>query len=449
MSRRGFLAATALVAGCATQPHGTKTAPSPPDNKSVLVIGAGMAGLAAARSLHDAGWPVRVIEARNRIGGRVHTDRDWGVPLEMGASWIHGTTNNPLLALADQAHAQLAPTRYDRPAKLVIDPRLQPMSYQANTWRELVSDAREAVAGGTLGAAVTAEADREDLSEKERAALAYYVTTEIEDEYAADASQLSATTFDVGTYTDGPQSVIINGYDALPRLLADGLPIVLNAPVNSVARQSNSVTVRAGDQTFEGPAAIVTVPLGVLKAASITFDPPLPAQHAHAVAALGFGVLAKSYFRFQQRTWDEENVFYQYLGSELGSEQGKWAQWFTLPAAAGPIVLAFNPGSRGRTVESTASKDTVTSALPVARHLFGTDIVEIRSSNWTTDPYALGSYSFHANGSGLDDRRALQEPIGDRLYLAGEAVGADNPATVHGALLSGRRAAAELMRRLG
>jgi monoamine oxidase len=336
------------------------------------------------------------------------------------------------------------PTDYDDSSKLVIDPRLLPMTFNPKAWRRLVSEARDEVTGGTLGAAITAQADREELTDRERAELDFYVTTEIEDEYAADAGQLSATTFDVGRFTDGSQSVITSGYDAIPRLLADGLQIVLSTPVNSVSHQSNSVTVRAGDRTFEGPAAIVTVPLGVLKAASISFDPPLPEGHGHAVNALGFGVLSKSYFRFQQRTWDTENAFYEYLGSE----KGLWAQWFTLPAAAGPMVLAFNPGSRGRSVESTAPADLVAGARPIARQLFGSDVVEVRSSSWTTDPYALGSYSYHAPGSGLDDRRRLQEPIGDRLYLAGEAVGADNPATVHGALLSGRHAAAELMQRL-
>ncbi len=123
-----------------------------------------MAGLAAARSLADAGWPVRVIEARDRIGGRVHTSRDWGVPLEMGASWIHGTTNNPLMELAAQVHADVVPTDYDDPAKLVIDPRLQPMTFNHKTWRRLVSEAREEVNGGSLGAAITAQADREELT---------------------------------------------------------------------------------------------------------------------------------------------------------------------------------------------------------------------------------------------------------------------------------------------
>ncbi|MDT5173128.1 MAG: hypothetical protein QOG37_379 [Mycobacterium sp.] len=407
-----------------------------------------MAGLAAARSLTDAGWPVRLIEARNRIGGRVNTDRDWGVPLEMGASWIHGTTNNPLLELADKVQAQLVPTDYYHPAKLAIDRRLQPMTYEAKTWRSLVSDARDDVDSGSLGAAVSAQADSEELSDRERAALAYYVTTEIEDEYAADADQLSTTTYDLGTYTGGSQSVITSGYDALPRLLADGLHIVLNTTVNSVARKDNSVIIHAGNQMFEGPAAIVTAPLGVLKSGTISFDPPLPEGHAHALGALGFGVLSKSYFRFLQRSWDKENAFYQYLGAAGGAAAGNWAQWFTLPVAAGPIVLAFNAGHRGRYAESAPPADLIAGATPIARELFGSEIVEVRTSGWTVDPYALGSYSYHAPGSGLDDRRRLQEPISDRLYLAGEAIGVDNPATVHGALLSGRHAAAELMRQL-
>ncbi|MGV7946844.1 flavin monoamine oxidase family protein [Mycobacterium kansasii] len=310
-----------------------------------------------------------------------------------------------------------------------------------------MGQARDEVDGGSLGAALNAQAERDELSDSERAQLAYYVSTEIEDEYAADADQLSATTFDKGTYTGGPQVVITSGYDAVPRSLADGLPVILNTVVTAVVRQGNSVIVRAGDRSFEGPAAILTVPLGVLQAGAITFDPPLPDGHAHSLRALGFGVLSKSYFRFAQRTWDLENAFYQFLGADTGM----WAQWLTLPAAAGPIVLAFNAGHRGRYVESSAPGELMASALPIARQLFGNDValVDVKSSSWTLDPYALGSYSFHAPGSGLDDRRRLQEPIGDRLYLAGEAVGEDNPATVHGALLSGRHAAAELMHRLG
>jgi len=402
--------------------------------------------LSAARSLADAGWPVRVIEARDRIGGRVYTDRDWDVPLEMGASWIHGTTDNPLIELAQQAQAQLVATDYYGWAKLAVDPQLQPLDYDPTTWRTFVERARYQVDGGTLGAAVKAAATSEKLSESDRAQLAFYLTTEIEDEYAADADQLSAMTFDEGDYTGGDQDVVTNGYDALPRLLANGLQIVLNTPVTTIVQRDNSVIVRAADRSFQGPAVIVTVPLGVLKSGAITFDPPLPDGHARAVNALGFGVLSKSFFRFNRRTWKVDNAFYQYIGAD----GGLWSQWFTLPSAAGPIVLAFNAGDRGRFVESSSQRNLMASALPIARRLFGDDIslIEARTSSWTVDPYARGAYSFHAPGSGLDDRRRLQEPISDRLYLAGEAVGVNNPATVTGAMFSGRYAAGQLMHRL-
>jgi monoamine oxidase len=446
MSRREFFAATTsllgggLAAACASDP-----AP-PPDTKAVLVVGAGMAGLSAARSLTDAGWPVRLIEARDRIGGRAYTNRDWGVPLEMGASWIHGTTDNPLTELAKKAGAQLVPTDYYGWAKLAVDPRLPPLRYDPETWRKFVERARGRVDGGSLGAAVDAAANGAGLSDADRAQLGFYLTTEIEDEYAANADQLSANTFDHGDYVGGDQDVITSGYDALPRLLADGLQIELKTPVTAVVRRDSSVVVRAGNRSFEGPAAIVTVPLGVLKSGTIAFDPPLPDGHLRAVKALGFGVLSKSFFRFNRRTWNVENAFYLFIGTE----PGVWSQWFTLPSAAGPIVLAFNAGDRGRWTESSSPADLMASALPTARRLFGDDVspVEVRTSNWAVDPYALGTYSFHAPGSGLDDRRRLQEPIGDRLYLAGEAVGVNNPSTVTGAVVSGRYAAGQLMHRL-
>jgi monoamine oxidase len=457
MSRREFLAAATsmvgagLVAACGSDQPSASDHPSTSghssasDTKSVLIIGAGMAGLSAARVLADAGRPVRVIEARDRIGGRVYTNRDWGLPLELGASWIHGTTGNPLMELAQQAQAQLFTTDYKR-SKLVVDPQLQPLDYDPKPWKTLVEKARDQVDGGSLGAAVDAAATNGQLSPSDRAQLAFYVATEIEQEFAADADQLSATTFDKGEFTSGDQDVITSGYDALPHLLANGLQIVLNTPVTAINRRDSSVTVQAGNQSFEGPAAIVTVPLGVLKAGAITFDPPLPDGHTRAVNALGFGVLSKSYFRFNQRSWNVENAFYQFLGTA----PGVWSQWLSLPSAAGPIVLGFNAGDRGRSVESSSPDDLMAGALPIARQLFGDDIspVEVRTSSWSTDPYARGSYSFHAPGSGLDDRRQLQQPIGDRLYLAGEAVGVSNPGSVTGAVISGRYAANQLLHQL-
>lgn len=458
LSRRAFLAATTgvvgagMAAGCAPKhpPPATGRAPQEPppeDTDSVLVIGAGLAGLSAARSLADAGRAVRVVEARDRIGGRVCTDRGWGVPLELGASWIHGATHNPLTELARRVGARLVATDYYGWAELVADPALRPADYSSATWRTFVERARGHGGAGSLGDAVKAAARAANLSPSDRAQLAFYLTTEVEDEYGADADQLSAATFDKGDYAGGDQDVITNGYDALAKSLADGLTIDLNTPVTAIAHRDDAVVVRTTrNALLRAPAAIVTVPLGVLKTGAIAFDPPLPDGHARSIDALGFGVLSKSFFRFDQRNWKADNAFYQYLGTQ----DGLWSQWFTLGSDAGPIAVALNGGTRGRFVESRSPRDLLASALPIARRLFGDHIAltDVRTSNWSVDPYALGAYSFHPPGSGPDDRRRLQEPIGERLYLAGEAVGVDNPGTATGAVLSGRHAANQLLRRL-
>lgn len=442
----GGLAGGALFGACASRPVSPATGGGPVPNDAVIVVGAGMAGLAAARTLRDAGRPVRVVEARDRIGGRVHTDRGWGVPLELGASWIHGTTDNPVLELARRANAQLVATDYYGWAELAVDPALPPLHYDSAMWRAFVERARGGADGASLGAAVRAAAARERLSAIERAELAFYLTTEVTDEYAADPDDLSANAFDKGDDATGDQDVVTNGYDALPRQLADGLPIVLNSPVTAITQRRDNVVVRTTGRTYEGPAAIVTVPLGVLKSQTIAFDPPLPDEHAHAVRALGFGVLAKSFFRFDKRHWRTDNAFYQYLGAEGES----WAQWFTLPGAAGPIAVAFNGGARGRTVESWPPERQLVEASPVARRIFGDQVAltAARTSAWSLDPFARGAYSFYAPGSGIDDRLRLRQPIGERVYLAGEAVGADNPATVTGAVVSGRYAANQVLQRL-
>lgn len=264
LSRRAFFAAATGVAGggltaaCVSNPPTRaggrpSDAPPPSDTASILVVGAGMAGLSAARSLADAGRPVRVIEARGRIGGRVCTDRDWGTPLELGASWIHGTTENPLTELTRRARAQLISTDYYGWAELAVDPAVAPLDYHSATWRSFVERARGQAGAGSLGAAVQAAADNARLSAADRTQLAFYLTTEIEDEYAADANQLSAGSFDKGDYAGGDHDVITNGLTPCRNRSPTDLP----SSSTRRSPRSRSVTVPSscGPKTdrFRGP----------------------------------------------------------------------------------------------------------------------------------------------------------------------------------------------------
>jgi len=222
----------------ASSPSPKAPPPPPPDTKSILIVGAGVAGLAAARSLTDGGWPVRVIEARDRSAAGVHQpglgrpDRDGRI-----LDSRHGERSGD--GTGAEGRAQLVSTDYDGWAKLAVDPKLQPLDYDKEIWPKFVEQACGRVDGGSLAAALNAAAAREQLSRSDRVQLAFYVATEIEDEYAATADQLSAKTFDKGDYATGGQDVIINGYDALPKLLADRLQIVLNTTVTAVARQDS------------------------------------------------------------------------------------------------------------------------------------------------------------------------------------------------------------------
>ena len=216
MSRRNFLTATMTVVGAglatACAFHGQRS----PDGKPVLVVGAGMAGLAGAgdRGSRPCRRP-RLYQPRlGRTAGH-----GWVVD-----SRHHGQSAGGACAAGadtDTFH-RLRVGEDDGRSGAAAD------ALRRRHWRRLVEQPRDKVDGGTLAAAVDGQATRQECSEAERLQLDFYLTTEIAQEYAADADQLSATTFDERDYTTGAQVILPGGYDALPRLLADGLEIVMN-----------------------------------------------------------------------------------------------------------------------------------------------------------------------------------------------------------------------------
>ncbi|MFZ4826696.1 MAG: FAD-dependent oxidoreductase [Phototrophicaceae bacterium] len=427
------------------------------DAFDVVVIGAGVAGLAAAQTLQQDGYRVVVLEARARYGGRVWTNRDLnGLALDMGASWIHGVNGNPLTELADELNITRVETDYDNGATYYSDGSIMEDA-DADEYYRIFEEIIE------TAYAITEERDNDlplseairlalveleyEFGEEENQILAYFINSIIEHEYANDASNLSAWYWDEsGGYT-GEDVLFPNGYDWLTNHLAQGLDIRLEMPVKQIDYSADEgVRVMAEGQTFVAATAVVTVPLGVLKANAITFNPALPSAKQQAIQRLQMGVLSKLYLQFPEVFWDADAHLIGYVDAE---SRGRWGECLNLAdVVQQPILLCFNAGQYGQEVESLSDADIIAGAMTMLRTIYGDDIpapIGHLRSNWSNDPYSYGSYSSYGVGSTPDDIEALAESVADVLFFAGEATNFDYSGTVHGALISGQRAAEELI----
>ncbi|MCA9980511.1 MAG: FAD-dependent oxidoreductase, partial [Anaerolineales bacterium] len=441
---------TATATQVATRP-GTNTA-NHGREQDVLIIGAGMAGLAAAHALTQAGVRVRVLEGRERLGGRIHTSQAWpDTPLDMGASWIHGPEGNPLTAVAAQANAQTIATSYD--SAITYNSDGQPLSDEdeeeieslSEALADLLAEAQDEDPDRPIQAIVDTAVAANALSAEERRWVDFILSSTLEHEYAGSAAELSTHWFDDGDEFDGQDVLFPEGYGQLTDFLARGVPVELGQVVRSIRWEEGRVVVESDTAVYEAEAAIITLPLGVLQAGTVTFSPALPRAKQQAIDSLGMGLLNKCYLRFPRQFWPRNVDWLQYIPER----KGEWVEWVNFSAITDqPILLGFNAADFGRETESWTDEQIVASAMQTLRQIFGADIPDPEAyqlTRWASDPLAGGSYSFNALGSTPDMRDALAEPLADTLFWAGEATSRDYFGTVHGAYLSGV-AAAEAVR---
>jgi len=450
MNRRDFLSCWSLLLAMGATPLRAATAGTKP-GKSVLIIGAGLAGLACGKALQQQGFQVQLIEGRNRSGGRIHTSRHWpDLPLDLGASWIHGVNGNPLTAVADQIKARRVLTSYQRVATYTTDGGLltaaeqQRLEHISTQLQQALSYAQQQEADQSLDAAVAAL--RQQLSEQPQA-LAYLnfcLSGMIEQEYAGSSSELSAHWYDSALSFAGDDALFLDGYQVITDWLAQGLDIVLNQPADSIDWTQTKPVVRCGQQLFEADYLVVTLPLGVLQQLKVRFEPPLPEDKQQAIGQLGMGVLNKCYLRFEKAFWPADVDWLEYVAPH----HGQWTEWLSLVRSTGqPVLLGFNAATQGRALEQLSDQQIVDSALQTLQQMFGNTVptpVGHQISRWATDPFAGGAYSFTPVGATPELRDKLAAPLANRLFFAGEATSRHYYGTAHGAFLSGLRAAAEI-----
>lgn len=272
------------------------------DAGAVAIVGAGMSGLAAAAWLTDEGYDVTVLEARQRAGGRILTDRSLGLPLDLGASWIHGIDGNPL---SDLAVAKGLGTR--------------------------ATDETYVIRGG----------DGRDMSDDEAPAWLENVL-EVQHSLGADSKEVNGSAYRADTDYGGEEVILPGGYDQLLTGMSAGLNIRFGHVVTRVDIDEDGVHLRDSEGTEASfDAVIITVPLGVLKKGSITFSPRLPRWKTDAIARLGMGTLDKVYLRYADAFWDADVTWI--ATPENGLPKGQFNQWLNLHRYTGePVIVAFN-----------------------------------------------------------------------------------------------------------
>lgn len=330
----------------------------------VVVVGAGVAGLAAAKSLQESNRDVVIVEARGRIGGRVNGSERLGPNLDLGASWVHGVRNNPITALARGLGIETVKTDYDDAA--LYDRDGSPLSWaRLLPIERLIHDVLENPEKVALKPRL--DEIRRTLDGSEVRWFDYTVASTIEHEFAEESKKLSDYAYYEGEAFGGGDAIHVDGYRWLPELLAEGLDIRLAEPVEEVDYRTTNMRVRTTGGVHTGAVAIVTVPLGVLKAGGITFLPDLPGRHRRAIRKLGMGTLNKLYLRFEEAFWDTDRHLFGYVG-----RRDRWVEWYDMTRVVGePILLGFNAGNAARRMEDLADEDIVASAMATLRTIYG------------------------------------------------------------------------------
>jgi monoamine oxidase len=426
-----------------------------------IVIGAGMSGATAARALAAGGRSVVVLEARDRIGGRTWTDTALGIPVDLGASWIHGIGDNPLADLRDALGIDSVEFTVGS-----FQPSGRPIVYHAPDGRTLDVVAREqwladlavvdaglevvvasAPHGTTYAEAVQTAIAQQDWDADRAERVREYLRHRVEDLCGASIDDLDAHGLDE-EHVNGIEVVFPQGYGQFAAKLLDGLDVRLEHVVVSVARDADGVLVTtAAGAEFRARIAVVTLPLGVLKAGSVTFTPPLPEPVAGAIDRLSMGVYDKVFLRFATKFWEDD----AYVLRQQGPAGVDWHSWYDMSRATGePVIAALMGGPGARRLESLGDDEIVAQGLQALRRMYGDaapEPVAVRITRWGADRFSLGSYSYLATGATEHDHDLVATPVDDVLHLAGEATWSDDPATVHGAMLSGLRAAERILGR--
>ena len=425
------------------------------------MVGAGISGLTAANALTDAEVDCVVLEARDRLGGRLHTIDLAGVPIDMGGSWIHHPVGNPMRAFAEQARIGCVAgdpvptlTGYDcgERRRLSRDEVEASLAMAYEEFPEAVEKLRiELGPLASVAVAIDAFLAGKNLPAHEARRARQGLRAVIEAE-AADMSETQSLQWmwNEFEYEGGYFGVLpAGGYRRVVEAMAASVDVRLSTPVTDVEVTPDGVIVRtANGDTEEASHVVVAVPLGVLKRGAPRFAPSLPDDRVAAIERLGFGHFEKVSLRFDEPFWRASGLSHLMLFPVDPAEATTWVideDDFGVGPALTAVAFASNASHvLGATPEAAAQ--WLLDMLAQANGGACPAPTAVAVSSWGTDPYSRGSYTHIPPGAEPSDADLLGEPIGGRLLFAGEHTQSERLAYVDGAMVSGIREAKRLLR---
>ncbi len=421
-------------------------------NYDVIVVGAGIAGLASAKQLKDYGFKVLVLEADSHIGGRTFTDHSLSVPIDLGAAWIHGIIDNPINAMAEKLNLVTAVTDYDSgvifgsDGKLLTQAqkiRMQEIKKEFKAYHMRLK--KDLVVDQSLRKTADQFIKLKNLEGEDIDFLNEYITTRIELDYGALVSELSTRWFCQDVGLPGEDVLLVDGYDSIINYLAQDLDIQMNKKVIEIDYSAQRVSVITDLERFDANYVICTVPLGVLKKNIIKFTPELPKEKRDSIGKLGMGATNKIVLEFPEVFWDKSIEFIDRV-SPVPCEWNQFVNYFSY--ANSPVLIAFTVGDFAIDLEKLSDERLIEQVMVILKSIYGDTIPNPTKhliTRWGQNPFSYGSYSSIPVGASGDDYDIMADPVNNKLLFAGEATIRKYPQTTHGAYLSGIREADRIM----
>lgn len=426
---------------------------------NTLVIGAGVSGLTAARLLKKQGQSVLVLEARDRLGGRLHSEHRDGFTTDLGASWIHGIDDSPVAAMCSALKMPMKeftvgsfqpdgrPIVYFNPeGKRLSAEEAHAFTNDIHRFDQMLAEVISTIEQGSSYAdAVEKALDKTDWDSYRRDRVREFMQHRTEEQDGAYFTHIDAHGLD-NEEVDGDEVVFPEGYDELATGLAKGLDVRLNHYATGVEWNENSVTVHSNEGPFTADQVIITVPVGVLQSGDFTITPPLPEVVEKALNSFRMNDFEKIIMRYDHKFWDEDI----YAFRRQGPAGNWWHSWYDLTSLHDvPSLLTFAAGPCAIETRHLSDEEVAKLVTDSLKEIYGDDVPNphtVHRTNWKEDPLALGAYSYLTVGSDTAEHDNLAIPVGGVLHIAGEATWRDDPATVTAAMMSGHRAAENVVK---